>query len=187
MAAYVLGIDPSLTATGVARITQDGKVATAHFGRKGRRGETLSERASRIAQITVDVALWARWTTFSTPELLVIEGMSYGSRGGSVQDRAHLWWLLVEMAVAPHDEVPVVEVAPAQRARWAASSGRADKAAVAAAMVRLWPGYEPCCENCFDALALASIAAHKLGWLTATTKARDEVLARIAWPEGVAA
>ena len=191
MTAYVIGLDPSLTATGSARITQDGDVQLAHFGRKGRRDESLVSRADRVRGIVMDATDWVHsepldassdeWTDWGWPEVVAIEGMSYGSQGGSAQDRAHLWWELVGHFVGPVAAVPVVEVAPSVRAKWATGRGNADKGAVAAAMARLWPAVEIDCDNCADALALASIAAGRLGWID-TTKARRDAVAKVAWP-----
>lgn len=195
-AAHVIGIDPSLTGTGIARVTQDGIARVTHFGRKGKRDESLWDRAKRTASIRDDVADWItgepldpasdHWTSWPNPELVVIEAPAPSRQGGSSWDRAHLWWQLVEIGIGPLHATPTVQVAPNTRAKWATGRGNADKGAVSAAMARLWPDVEIDCDNCADALALASMAAQQLGWLDPLARHR-EVLDRITWPREDAA
>lgn len=180
----IAGVDLSLSATGCALITTDGTTYSTDTWTRlstGRRSDTLTDRRDRLAGIRGDVVSWA-----SGADLVVVEGPSFGSVGGSSHDRSGLWWMVVERLVAA--ECPVVVVAPTTRAKWAAGSGRADKAAVARAVTRMWPQWEPGIvgklEDQADALALASIGCHLLG-LTPfpMPKWRVEALSKLEVPE----
>lgn len=181
--AYVLGIDPSLTGTGVARVHHDGAVQVRHFGRKGKRAETLTDRRARIQELYTEALTWGLgWQPAGDdpvrdPQLAVIEAPSHGSVGGSAWDRAHLWWSLVAGIGPPL----VATVAPATRAKWATGSGKGDKAAVSAALQRIWPDVDIDCTDCADALALATMAAQHLGWDVPTLQRHSDALAGVKW------
>ena len=150
----VIGIDASLTGTGIARITLDPfTIATHTISSAGKKGATLDQRATRLRKLRDTII------DHATPaDLAIIEGPSYASNTGSMWDRAAHWWNLV--STLHHLGVPVVEVAPARAKKFAADNGNADKTAVAAAMTRLWGDQvTPGNDNEFDALALATIGA----------------------------
>lgn len=162
----IVGIDPSLTCTGVARLLR-GTGRPGHDPAEwmpetwsrpsvGRRRDTLHDRKDRVVGIVADVL------AFCTPcELAVIEAPAYGAAGGSAWDRAYVWWRIVDRLL--DHEAPVVTVSPPSRALWATGNGRADKAAVSTAMGRMWPTAEIRNSDEGDALALASIGLHVLG------------------------
>lgn len=186
--SYVLGIDPSLTGTGVARIVKDGPVQVRHFGSTGRRRDTLVDRRARLLKLANAVDEWMHgepldpnsdhWVDWGKPQLAVIEGPSHGSKGGSAWDRAGLWWQLVSAVGVSN----VAVCTPPTRAKWATGSGRADKAAVAAAVTRLWPRVELDCADCADALALATIGAQHLGWDVPSRAHHQAARAAVRWP-----
>ncbi|TDQ01282.1 hypothetical protein [Labedaea rhizosphaerae] len=190
MTTTVIGIDPSLRRTGLARVTipaeRDPIAETRVRPSTGTRQATLTDRAARLAGITgyvLDYALPCH--------LAVIEGPSLGSGGvGSAWDRAGLWWRIVARLLG-HD-APVAVVPPQTRAKWATGSGRADKETVRQAIARLWqPYWQPqhaTDDNEADALVLASMGAHWLGLLPMAGP-DPAALAGAAWPdrEGIAA
>lgn len=120
----VVGVDLSLTATGVA----DRHGATV-ITSSGHRDDTLLQRRERLGCIRRAVLDWT-----DSADLVVLEAPSYGSKGGSAHDRAGLWWLVVSALM--HRGIRVVEVAPSTRAKYATGNGRADKDAVLTAAVR---------------------------------------------------
>jgi Holliday junction resolvasome RuvABC endonuclease subunit len=158
----VIGIDPSLTATGLARLTLANTsgvrpvriVETCVKRTTGHRNDSVTMRADRLVDIAIDVA------GFALPcDLVVIEGPSLGSRfSGAAWDRAGLWWRIVGRLG------PVAVVPPAVRARWATGNGRADKTQVRDAITQLWE-HEVGDHNEADALVLASMGAQWLGRL----------------------
>lgn len=132
----VAGIDTSLTSSGIGIITRRGDgvclASATTITSRGRRADGLPERATRITELAqaIDRAV-------GPVVLAVVESPAHGAQGGSPMDRHHLWWLIVGRLLARG--VPVAVCAPATRAKFATGTGRADKAAVAAAIARLWP------------------------------------------------
>jgi crossover junction endodeoxyribonuclease RuvC len=170
----VVGLDLSLASTGVAVCHAGGPAFVDTIATKGRRGDSLTERRERARTIKERIR-----TFFAHGALVVIEGPAHAAPGGSTWDRAGLWWAVVDMAL---DYGPVAVVAPATRAKWAAGSGRSDKAAVGAAMARRAPDVIATNADEVDALALAWMGAQWLGLLPAT-KAELAALAAVKWPE----
>jgi Holliday junction resolvasome RuvABC endonuclease subunit len=151
-----VGLDLSLTSSGVARLHPDGAGYTWTIASTGHRNDTLTERADRI-RITATAIV----TDINDGDQVVLEAPSYGSTGSSSWDRAGLWWAVVTRLTARR--IPLHLCPPSTRAKWATGSGRADKAAVAASMAKLFPAIEISNSDESDALALAHICAVHLG------------------------
>lgn len=184
----VFAIDPSLTSTGLALI-EDEEIIVRTVASSGKRADTISQRDDRIQAITDATIRWAypRFTddAYRSPNLIVIEGPTPGTRGGSVWDRAGLWWRIV--SALPTGNVAVIP--PPSRAKWATNNGRADKAAVASVMSRMVPDLELRNSDEADAVALGLMGCHALGIrrdLPLHNKYRHEALMRCAWPADVA-
>ena len=182
----VVGLDLSLTGTGVATIYGTGHVVTETIGSTGHRDDSLVDRSARLGRLTQAILLHMKPDT----TLAVIEGPSVMSKGGSNWDRAGLWWLVVRHI---HSRgIPLGVAAPTLVKKWATGRGGADKAAVAVAASRMWPEVDAQTDNEWDALCMATIAAQRLGWDVPTLARHAEPLANVAWPvlpdiEGVAA
>lgn len=175
----IVGIDLSLTSCGIGVITRrSGGTCIANCSTivsRGRRADGLPERAARIARLAADVVHHAAGAV-----LVVVEGPSHGSRGGSPLDRHGLWWRVAGELL--DRGVPLAVCAPATRAKFAAGSGRADKAAVSSAVSRLWPELELANADEADAVALAHAGAVALGWDVVTLSRHREALSAVAWP-----
>lgn len=186
----VLGIDPSLTSTGIGCVYTGSNrvgglnavtVRVESSPPKRAKGDktppTLAERndrlraiADRVVQETADVAL------------ALIEGPSYASAGSGTWDRAGLWWRIVGRLQAA--DVPVVLVPPKTRAVWATGSGAAGKSPVAVHLSRMWPDVElGISDDEWDALALATMGAQHLGWVPCELARHREQLAKVSWPD----
>lgn len=183
----VLGIDPSLTGTGIAWIEKGGPLHTCTLRSTGRRGDNLDARAQRLEGLATET-----WETLdeamvlTSCELAVIEGPSHGSVGGSAWDRAGLWWRYVQLLHVA--EIPVAVCAPTTRIKWATGSGRATtstKSDVAVALSRLWPEADAQGDNEWDALAMATIGAQYLDWPVPSRAHHAASVAKVAWPEWV--
>lgn len=113
----VLGIDPSLTSLGVA--TPDG---TESWQPKGLRG------AERLAyfwhKLGDTLSLW-------TPDIVCLEGYAYSARGNSY-DLGELGGILRLRLFMR--SIPVVLIAPTQRAKFATGKGNASKDEVVSAV-----------------------------------------------------
>jgi Holliday junction resolvasome RuvABC endonuclease subunit len=186
MVQTVLGIDPSLTATGVAWVSRDGANVstplTATLHSTGRRDDPLSARAARIEGIVHDFCVLLGHIPGKFT-MAVMEGPSHGSVGGSAWDRAGLWWRLD--GVLRSVKAPVAICAPGTRIKWATGSGRATKSTksdVAVALSRLWPDVDAKGDNEWDALSLGTIGAQHLGWDVPGRAHHPESVRKVAWP-----
>lgn len=168
----VLGIDPSLTSTGLARITvhpptvvtssggyDDVTIQTACVGEAGKKGMTVEQRRARIQRARRSILRAAQGV-----DLAVIEVPFYNRQTtqAGLMDRSWLWGSVVDGLHAAG--VPVVSVAARTRAKFATDNGNSDKAAVAAAIARLWAGtLDDTLRNDdeYDALVCATIGAVK--------------------------
>jgi len=173
----ILGIDPSLVCTGIGIIDYPDKARAETVESKGKRADTLLDRNNRIHRLTAEIL---GFTTLNT-KLVVIEGPSLGSRGGSPWDRAGLWWRIV--AGVLRRDLPIAVIPPNTLKKWATNSGRADKSDVAVAMARLWPLVDATSNDGWDALALAHIGAQQLGWAVPSRAHHAPALAKVEWPD----
>ena len=166
----VIGLDLSLTGTGVAGAGWAVTIRSA-----GRRGASLAARRARLHTLASDILDYARGT-----DLAVIEGPSYGSSGAGTWDRAGLWWLVVDGLAAR--DIPVAQMAPQARAKYATGDGRSGKAVVLAAM-RTRYGIPLRNDNEADALALCAAGMDWAGWpLAPVPDSHRQALARVEWP-----
>ena len=192
----ILGIDPSLTGTGLAIVdTEDQLVIDTYtIVTKGKAGASLTERHERIAHIAErvigDIALgvvssgdWCR----DRADLVVIESPSLGqARQGGTLDRHGLWWLTIHRLHTLR--IPVATVTPAARAKYATGKGNAGKDEVLLAVARRYPHVAVSNNNEADALVLAAMGARWVGQpLDDMPKAHTDALAKVEWPSERAA
>jgi len=171
-APLVIGLDLSLTATGVAHMRGD-QVVT----------DTITPPANRRAGL-----LRLRWLRdhllelIGAPALVVVEGPSYGSTGAGQHDRAGLYWLVLDGLWSRG--VPVAVAPPANVKRYATGAGggpKASKDAVLLAAARRFPGFDGD-NNAADALWLAAMGTDRLTGATVVPAAHREALAKCTWP-----
>ena len=180
----VVGIDPSLAATGLAIIDPGVEVFT--LGRKGFEGDGWVERSDRIVG---QVRRVAAHIPPAGVDLVVMESMPQGMKNPmpSFGDRWAVWWGVY--STLRGRGLPVAVVQPTTRAKWATGSGTAKKAVVLAAVREQWPDVRIRDDNQADALTLAAMGALHLGWpLPFEIKDRHVgALDVVEWPEGVRA
>lgn len=183
----VIGIDPSLTATGVA--TPDG-VRTIRSS--GHDNDTLRQRSTRLHDLAVEVlgvidGARSRWIGgLGDNVLVVIEAPAYASKTGKNHERSGLWWLIVDDLIGPGIAVDVVEVTTNQRMRYATGKGQADKDEVLAAVIRRYPDVDVRNNNEADALILRAMGCDAIGApLVVVPKAHRVDLPKVAWPDYV--
>lgn len=173
----VVGIDPSLSCTGIVTADHWGGIVPARARTSTPATQTLRARRdrSRLALSRILLQLPKR------VDLFVIEAPSPRSQFGSHNDRVGLYWLLVDQLLARAD---VAEVLPKSRAKYATGNGNADKAAVKSAMRAAFPHVEIADDNVADALALALMGLRHLGSpLDGQLTAPHLVpMAAVAWP-----
>lgn len=160
--ATVLGLDLSLTATGLAEVEDGEVVATHRVKSTGRKDATLIERQKRIHQCALEIV---EWVDGDDCDLIVIESPAYGSKFGSPHDRSGLWWLVTNhLLLLEHN---VATVAPMARAKYGTGNGAARKKDVEEAVRLRFPelnaaGQIPD-DNVADAILLACMGSRMLG------------------------
>jgi len=158
----ILGIDSSLTNTGLCHIWaskggQEISTATVPTTPTAFGGTSFLSYSRRISYIVGVVDSYMKGV-----DLVVIEALAYGARGGSVWTLPWLWGRIVDAAVAR--DIPVIAVGTSQRAKYATGKGNAPKDAVLAATIRRWPSVAIDGNDVADALILAAIGARFLGY-----------------------
>ena len=175
--SVVLGLDPSLTCTGVALVdTVTGEVQTRRVIAPNQ-GASLIARRNRIRKALDGILAPVPVRLAVT----VVEVPHSRQQFGAQNERVALYWMLVDQLIA---RGPVVEVAPAQRAKLATGNGRASKDDVVAAMTARHPGVRIPDDNVADALALADAGvAWATGDQTHFNPGQAETFGRLAWPD----
>lgn len=182
----VLGIDPSLTATGLAvlEVLPSG----------GHRWITLESvknpRLRGHARIeAIRARLRAALEATSEGDLVVMEGPSFGSRGPGHHEIAGLWWILRHDIYSLQPRVGqrhVAIVPPKSRALYATGSGNADKIAVREAMQARFPEAVIVDDNVADAMTFATMGARALSRAVDTVEsAQLAAMGKVVWPDGL--
>lgn len=155
----ILGVDWSLTATGLAWVNlDDGTVDTCTI-RTWPDDGTVESIALRITHIADQIEAWA---DLHADDLVVIEGPVTHAPSAHRSKLLGGWWATASR-IAPLVDDPVLVVPPATRAKYAAGKGNADKRAVLAAVRAAYPQFTIRNDNEADAVALAAIGARSLG------------------------
>lgn len=167
MTVTVVGVDLSLTSTGIAAVTVDGLGGTWRTWRVASptRGRDLTDQHARISDATVRIL--AAVTTVPA-DLCVVESPAYGkAQMAFAHDLAGLWWRVV--AGILDTGLPVAQVAPSSLKVYTVGyGGSAQKpvrkshvqAAVAAACPAAATGG---IHDVADAIGLAAMGARWLG------------------------
>lgn len=175
MTVTVLGIDPSLTATGIASTRGWCELV-------GQEGITKLPIVDRIAAIDALVdgiaTLWR-----GRPDLVVVEQPAFSRSGGGSVERHALYWLLLRNL--RRAELPFADVTATSRMRYATGKGKALKTAVVDAVARRFPQYETGGnDNLADAIVLAAMGADHLGQpLTPMPATHRIALDGVQWPD----
>lgn len=172
----IVGIDPSLTATGVVvlRPSLDACTVKSEALPKGERN--VHDHSARIertaAKISELVPLGAA---------VAIEEPARMAKHGNPDERAGLRWSLI--ARLRHRGCLVVQVPPKSAKMWLTDNGNADKAAMTAAAKNLAPdGLRIKTEHEGDAFAFATMLAAHLGAPVIPAPPRAaKALAGVAW------
>lgn len=180
----VIGLDLSLTSTGIALIENGRLTDVGNVKSKGRKTDTYADHLKRIDMIVDDVVLF--WYRENLPDLAVLESPSYGSRFGSAHERAGLWWATyAALSVAG---IPIATVAPPTRAKYITGDGRAKKDVVLAHAIEAYvrdSGPRITNDDIADATGLAAMGARHLGEPVEVRSISDGQLAAMdgaKWP-----
>ena len=160
----VLGIDVSLTSTGLA----------------GSAGWTDVIKPAKLDGVERMAFVRARLADYADgADLVVIEGPSFGSIGGKPHERAGLWW----QARLAFRHCRVAVVSPSTLKKYATGSGRSDKDAVVLAAARRFPWFDGGNDEA-DALWLCAMGCEFLGEPMVTMPAVSlAAMAGVKWPD----
>lgn len=176
----VVGIDPSLTGTGIA--SSNGWVDVIGYKRARAKdpGITQLPHSERIAAMRS--LLGQVLTTIGTPTLAVLELPAVSRSGGGAHERGWFWWQLYNDLT--RHEIPVGLLAPNARALYATGKGTAAKGAVIDAVTRRFPAWTTeGNDNAADAVALMAASRDWLGHpITDLPKTHRAALDKATWP-----
>jgi len=182
----IVGLDLSLTSTGVAEVyLKDGAAGTeseikvSSYGTKGKDTATLVERHDRLKLLATRIV---NQVIDTKPDLILVESPAFNSRNGHPHDRSGLWWLVVHSLA--ERRFRVVEVPIQSVKKYATGKGNASKDEILIAMTRRYAAVEFKNNDESDALALAGIGAAHLGHhLVELPKKNLESLDSVRWGE----
>jgi Holliday junction resolvasome RuvABC endonuclease subunit len=165
----VIGIDPSLTATGIA--WADGHTSVIKYHR-----DTTGDR--RLMDIHVYVAEACYSVTHGLADLAVVEDLPTNAQGAGKTGMAQG---VVRLAVLTQD-VPYVTVPPATLKKFATGNGNADKHLMRMEAYKR-AGIEFADDNQCDAWWLRAMGRQALGYpLVDLPKAHLEAMDKVTWP-----
>lgn len=181
----VLGIDSSLTATGLARIdvsnTADDiasfDIVTATVG-AGPPGKDKTKRAMtrRVCHLIDQIE-----PAFEGVDAVGIEGLAYSAGNSSAWVLAYVWGRVIELCER-HD-VPLTVVATSAVKKFAVGKGAGpgtDKDHVLAAAIKLFPAADLDSNNEADAAIVGATVCQQLGLpILPVTQYRTEVMAKL--------
>lgn len=166
--AVVIGVDPSLTAAGVAIAMApecaeygDDQFRVATFGRAGKNDEPLNTRLERIELLADEIRDQAV-NLMQWPSLMLIETPAYSQSTGKTHDRSGLWWEVVRI-FRRELEIPVIEVSVQKVKTYATGKGNTAKQAVLLEVARRYPDVAISNDNEADAFTLAAIGMRLIG------------------------
>ncbi|MGF3056183.1 crossover junction endodeoxyribonuclease RuvC [Microbacterium sp. YY-01] len=155
----ILGIDYSLTSTGLAVLCDDGSTDTCII-RSPKDDGSIESIVHRIEQIADEVEAWA---DLAADDIVVLEGFVNHARSPHRGKIAAGWWA-VARRVSMLTESPVIVVPPKTRAKYATGNGAAGKQAVVEQVTARYPQFRiDGSDDIADAVALVAIGARMLG------------------------
>jgi crossover junction endodeoxyribonuclease RuvC len=181
----VIGLDLSLTGTGVAAITVDtAALTTAVHSSPPPAADTHAAHTARHRQLVDGIV---NQVVAADPVLVVIEGLQFSvrMRDSSLTRRGFCWWAVVEGLCAAG--APLLEVTPQQIKLFATGKGNASKSEVVGAYAKSWPD-APMGRNVedrADAAAAAALGAAYVGVSglpQSMTVARQKLIAKLPTP-----
>lgn len=153
----ICGIDPSLTNTGIAVISDGNIIDKTRIGWPGRSGASHLDRTRRVVAVIRDVS---KFVKRHNPDLVLIESPAYGQYLPSTCDRNFLWGALVH-EFGEAQKRPYAGITPTCRAQFATGKGHAAKQLVIDTVNAWWPhlNLKPRQDNEADAIVIAAMGA----------------------------
>lgn len=181
MPRYAVGIDLSLTSTGLAALDLDtGEMSTAAITSSGKRTDRLPQNIPRLMTLSETIVAGVDQCS---PEVVLIESALFNScrADTSAHRRAGLWWTV---ALELSKRYRVVEVAPASLKKFVTGKGNADKFAMGIQIAKHFgeQALPDAKADRADASGLAALGGYRLGAPgLPDTAYRDAVMDRVCW------
>lgn len=178
----IVGLDLSLTSTGIAVHWDRQDIRTHRIRSKGAKDATWEDRAARLRRIVLDIV-----DVIPNESLVMVEGPSYASVGSGTHDRSGLWWMAYQ-----HLQVincTIVPVSPAQRMKYATGKGGgkdAGKDNVLAKAIKHYPGIDITGNDIADAVLFMAMGCRLVGQPIEESlpKVNLDAMAKLALPAG---
>lgn len=176
-APTVIGLDTSLTATGIA--SSNGWCTVTGWTDKKRPITKMAhtERLAAMEQVRSDVI-----RHIGQPDLAVLETPALSRSGGGGHERGWLWWELYSHLIAHN--IPVGLMSTNQRMLYATGKGTATKNLIVDAVARRWPTWPTDGDdNAADAVVLMAAGRDWLGHpITPMPQANRAAVLKATWP-----
>jgi crossover junction endodeoxyribonuclease RuvC len=184
MSLRIVGLDTSLSATGIAVVDLEGDAARTTTQRIRSKPTPKGDHAAMHARI-MGIGREIRRIALDgwTGQIAVaMEGPAYGAKGSAVHDIAGLWWEAYD--AAQQIAAAVVVVPPATLKMYVTGKGNAPKDLVLMSIVRQHEELAPADNNEADALGLAAMVARQHGRPIESKPYAymDAALERVNWP-----
>ncbi len=181
MTRNVVGVDPSLTSTGISVIAETGELVGSHRIKTEATGKLVQHRMDRL---TILLSRFAQIVGAAKPEAVCIEAYSFGSSGGQAWDRIELGGMLRYWC--HNNGFKMFEVAPSRLKKWACGNGAAEgKIPIVNALNKRY-GVQFNTSDEYDAYALGRMAFQLVGFSVAgeeIPKYQQEAIDAILNPE----
>jgi len=179
-APVVIGLDTSLTATGIA--SSNGWCEVIGYKRPKSKdpGITQLPHPERLAAMK-DLLAQVR-KAIGCPDLAVMELPAPSRSGGGAHERGWFWWEIYHYLTSSY--IPVGLLTPNQRGLYATGKGQAGKGAVVDAVARRFPNWATDGDdNAADAVVLMAAGRDWLGApITPMPQTHRAALTKAVWP-----
>lgn len=156
----ILGVDFSLTSTGVCSIEDEAAECVTVRSKK----EThWWEFPTRVRGIAYDVDMWVNPKGYPSATQLVLETPAFAAKSSSLDRMFGGWWMFVDAMVSDALYESPLLVTPGQLKKFATGKGNAGKDEVMLSVSRRYPDVPVTDNNQTDALVLAAIGAAVMG------------------------
>jgi crossover junction endodeoxyribonuclease RuvC len=173
----VSGLDLSLRKAGVAHVFPDRPELTHTYR------IAPSPRLGTHERLALLLAEIGNHTKGS--DLVLMEGLAFSQSTNKASELAGLWWLVAH-ALYRRGQLYVPVITQHLKIYATGKGTKVDKDDVLAAMIKRYPDVEIAGNDGADALALAVLGAHKLGFpLKPVPQTHERALAMVKWPPQV--
>lgn len=170
-----VGLDPSLSSTGLCVITPAGEIKTELI-RSLPMGGSPEDRVGRYSRLLSQLRFRLNLHNVSAGSVVVVEHYAFAAKFGKVFDRCEFGGLLRYQLI--NDGYRVVEIEPTVLKKYATGKGRADKAEVVS-VASLVVGRPISSDDEADAINAAHVAAALVGLRVPSNKYQRDTVAKL--------